>query len=43
MIERWRETWNHRSRGITAVHFPFGFVQVRFTTAPKEFHTSLDK
>ena len=41
MIVRWREIWNNRTNGITDIQFPFGFVQVSFTTAPKEFHISL--
>ncbi len=30
MIEYWRQTWNERTNGNTDIHFPFGFVQVRF-------------
>ena len=28
MIQRWRQTWNNRTNGITNIQFPFGFVQV---------------
>jgi len=29
MIQTWRQAWNTRTGGNTAVDFPFGFVQVR--------------
>ncbi len=31
MIQHWRRTWNERTKGITDIQFPFGFVQVSFT------------
>jgi hypothetical protein len=31
LIESWRQIWNQRTNGITAMQFPFGFVQVSFS------------
>ncbi len=31
MIENWRQIWNECTNSITAIQFPFGFVQVFFS------------
>ncbi len=33
MIEYWRQTWTQRTNGNTDPEFPFGFVQVRFSSS----------
>jgi hypothetical protein len=41
MIVRWRDIWNTRTNGITDIQFPFGFVQVSFTTVPPKNYMHL--
>jgi hypothetical protein len=36
LIEYWRQIWNQRTNGTTAVQFPFGFVQVSFSRTHRE-------